>query len=100
VECTIKTVVLVEGSAPTGHDLGKLSRRALELAALPSQRTARYLKHSGFTTLAYGDLPGWKETLRYQPDGFIGEAFSRAWVAEARRLYDEVIVQMKINGDL
>jgi hypothetical protein len=101
VECTIKTLVQVEGAANLGvHNLGDLSCKALRLAALPSQRTARYLTNPNLTTLAYGDPPAWKETLRYQPDGYVGEACAKAWVAEARRLYDEVIVQMKLNGDL
>ena len=50
------------------------------------------------TTLTYEDPPGWNEKLRYQPDGHVGEAAARAWVAEARRLYDEVIVQMRVDG--
>jgi hypothetical protein len=100
VECTIKTLVQVEGASRHGHNLGDLSRKALGLAALPSQRTARYLTNPNLTTLAYGDPPGWNEKLRYQPDGYVGEACAKAWVAEARRLYDEVIVQMKLNGDL
>ncbi len=100
VECTIKTLAQLEGASPWGHNLGGLSREALRLAALPSQRTACYVTNPNLTTLTYGDPPGWKEELRYQPDGFVGEASAKAWVAEARRLYDEVIVQMKLNGDL
>ena len=101
VECTIKTVAQVEGSRLQGrHDLGALSRRALALAAMPSGRTARYLTNPNFTILTYGDPPGWKETMRYQAAGFINETDAANWVAEARRLHDEVIVQMKLNGDL
>lgn len=100
VECTIKTLAQVEGESLRGHNLGDLSRQALRLAALPSQRTARYVTNPNLTTLTYGDVPGWKEELRYQPDGYVGEAGAKAWVAEARRLYDEVIVQMKLNGEI
>jgi hypothetical protein len=103
VECTIKTLAQVEGASLRSlrvHDLGVLSREALRLAALPSQRTACYVTNPNVTTLTYGDPPGWREELRYQPDGYVGEASAKAWVAEARRLYDEVIVQMKLNGDL
>ena len=38
--------------------------------------------------------------MRYQAAGFVNQTDAAAWVAEARRLYDEVIVQMKLNGDL
>ncbi len=101
VECTIKTVAQVEGSGRLSfHNLGALSREAMALAALPSGRTGRYLTNPKFTTLAYGDPPGWKETMRYQAAGFVNQAHAVAWVAEARRLHDEVIVQMRLNGDL
>jgi hypothetical protein len=101
VECTIKTVAQVEGSPlRPSHDLGKLSRGALALVALSSARTARYLSDPNFTTLTYGDPPGWRETIRYQAAGFITPADAANWVGEARRLYDEVIVQMRLNGDL
>jgi hypothetical protein len=100
VECTMKTVVQVEGDRLPVHNLGDLSRRALALAALPSSRTARYLTNPNFTTLTYGDPPGWSEKMRYQAAGCVNQADAVAWVAEARRLHDEVIVQMKLNGDL
>lgn len=83
-----------------GHDLGGLSRSALALVALPSGRTARYLTNPNLTTLTYGDPPGWKETMRYQAAGFVNQIDAGTWVAEARRLHDEVIVQMRLNGDL
>jgi hypothetical protein len=100
VECTIKTVAQVEGRRLSGHNLGELSRDALVLVALPSGRTARYLTNPGFTILRYGDPPGWRHTIRYQAAGFVNQTDAVAWVAEARRLHDEVIVQMKLNGDL
>jgi len=101
VECTIKTVAQVEGSGTLrSHNLGDLSRKALVLVALPSGRTGRYLTNPNFTSLPYGDPPGWRETIRYQAVGFVKQAHAVAWVAEARRLHDEVIVQMRLNGDL
>lgn len=100
VECTIKTVAGVEGRPARGHNLGELSRAALKLAAQPSSRTANYLKHPNLTTLGYGDLPCWKETIRYQPDGFIDKTTASQWIAEARRLHDEVIVRMRLDGVL
>ena len=100
VECTIKTLIVVEGQSLGVHDLGKLSRKALELVALPGQRTAGYITNPNLTTMMYGNRTGWKETMRYQPDGYVGETDAGAWVAEARRLYDEVIVEMRKNGVL
>lgn len=100
VECVIKTVAQVEGSRVRGHNLGDLSRRALTLVALPSGRTARYLTNPNLTSLTYGDPPGWNEGMRYQAVGFVNQIDAAAWVVEARRLHDEVIVQMKLQGDL
>ena len=101
VECTIKTVAQVEGrDLGRYHNLGDLSRKALGLVSLPSSRTARYLTNPSFTTLTYGDPPGWKETMRYQAVGFVTQADAVAWVAEARRLHDEVILEMKKDGFL
>ncbi len=97
VECTIKTVAQVEGNLLRGHNLGDLSRSALALVALSSGRTARYLTNPNFTTLTYGDPPGWKETMRYQAAGFVNQSGAANWVAEARRLHDEVIVQMSFR---
>ncbi len=100
VECTIKTLAQAEGAPLTGHNLGVLSRKALELLASPSNRTARYVTNPNVTTLGYGDPPGWKETLRYQAAGLVRQELAAAWVAEARRLYRQVIVEMRLNGDL
>ena len=100
VECTIKTVAQVEGKDLIGHNLGELSRKALALVALPSGRTARYLRSPNITSMTYGDLPGWKEAIRYQGVGYVTQTNAAAWVAEARRLHDAVIKQMKLDGVL
>jgi hypothetical protein len=75
------------------HDLGKLSREALALMALPSPRTARYIPSgSAFTSLAYGTPPaGWIEQLRYHFEGTIPKTTASAWLAEAKRLYGKVL---------
>ena len=40
----------------------------------------------------------WRETLRYEAEGVVLKADSEAWVAEARRLHDEIIAPMKLDG--
>ncbi len=99
VECTLKTLILVEkGVAPLIHDLNKLSTRALLLVSLPTQKTAAYVKGPRLTSLTYGHPSGWFEGRRYEAEGTITPADSSAWVAEARRLHDEVIVKMTLDG--
>lgn len=99
-ECTLKTLIWVEtrkkGSG--GHDLNSLSAQALQLASLPTQKTAKYVKGQTATSLRGPD--GWRSTLRYEPEGTISRADCEAWVSEARRLHDQIIVPMKSAGVL
>jgi hypothetical protein len=98
VECTLKTLIWVEaGGTGGGHNLNGLSARALYLHSLPGQKTASYVKQPGISSLSYG-AAGWRESLRYEPEGTVSEADSSAWVSEARRLHDEVIIPMKLDG--
>ncbi len=98
VECTLKSLILVEtGKGTKAHDLNNLSAQALRLAGLPNQKTAAYVRGPTITSLLYGPA-GWRETLRYEAEGTVTQADSEAWVAEARRLHDTVILPMKLDG--
>jgi hypothetical protein len=98
VECTLKTIILVETRGTGGgHALNALTARALQLQSLPGQKTAKYVTQSGITSLLYGPT-GWRETLRYEREGTVLQADSTAWVSEARRLHDEVIRPMEVDG--
>jgi HEPN domain-containing protein len=98
VECTLKTLIWVKSSqAPFIHNLNHLSQRALQLALLPTQKTARYVSALAIPTLTYGP-GGWSETLRYEPEGTVKQEHAIAWVDEARRIYDAIIVRMKTDG--
>ena len=100
VECTLKTLIWVEGKgARDTHNLNILSTRALQLAGLPTQKTAAYAKGPMITSLLYGPA-GWRETLRYEPEGAVTRADCEAWVSEARRLHDAVIIPMRFDGVL
>jgi len=101
VECTLKTLIWVETSkdARDTHDLNILSARALLLAGLPTQKTAAYVKGPAITSLLYGPA-GWRETLRYEAEGTVARTDCEAWVSEARRLHDAVIIPMKCDGVL
>jgi hypothetical protein len=97
VECALKTLIWVETGGAHGHNLNSLSARVLQLHSLSAQKTATYVTHPAITTLLYG-TGGWIETLRYQAEGTVSQADATAWVAEARRLHDEVIIPMKLDG--
>jgi len=106
VECTLKTVIQVESSNSDPvrtwkHHLNNLSTEAMRLAALPSNKTARYLTHPSITTLPYSNPPsGWKESLRYYSSGTIPNPTAEQWVGEAERLYLEVIGELQKDGEL
>ena len=106
VECMLKTVIQVErgNSDPVKtwkHNLNDLSVEATSLAALPTNKTARYLTHPAVTAMPYSNPPiGWKEYLRYYPTGTIPPATAQVWVGEAERLYIEVIGELQKDGEL
>jgi len=99
VECVLKRLIQVERHpVERHHDLSALSATASRLASQPGQRTARYVKNPGVTSLRYGFPGGWKETLRYTAPGTVTETEAVSWLEEARRLHSEVIVAMKLDG--
>jgi hypothetical protein len=98
VECTLKTLIQVENTRRVRvHDLNYLSSEVLRLLSLPAQRTARYVTNPNITSLQFGS-GGWRETIRYEAGGFVSQTDSEAWVAEAKRLCDEIIIPMKLDG--
>lgn len=105
VECALKTLVQVEKKSTrliNDHNLNNLSAQALGLAAQPTNITAKYLTNtSTLTTLRYDNPPaGWKEYLRYFPVGTIPALTAEQWVAEAERLYIEIIGELKKDGEI
>jgi len=101
VECSLKTLIIFQTrKAIRGHKLNDLSKRALELAKLPTSKTARFNKViSG--KLSIGDpVTGWKETLRYHASGSISSVEANAWVDEAVAVYQSTVAQMKLDGIL
>jgi hypothetical protein len=104
VECILKTIIQVDrgnNDPIIKHDLNKLSTEALQLATLPSSKTARYFTRGSLTKLPYADPPaGWKETLRYRHEGTIPKTTAAAWVAEAKRLYMLVIGGLRKDGEV
>ena len=107
IECIIKTLIQVDQATKAPiiefrHDLNKLSGKALALMALPSSRTARYFPGgSSLTTLPYDNPPaGWKETLRYYPEGTIPQPVAKTWLSESKRLYAHVLLGLRKDGEV
>jgi hypothetical protein len=106
VECILKTLIQVGrgGRAVVkgrGHDLNALGADATRLASLPTSRIASYFRGGPLAALPYAAPPaGWKETLRYYPEGTISPALAKAWTEEAERLYTDVVGELKKNGEV
>ena len=106
VECTLKSVIQIEENhnkpvIKWAHNLNTLGTAAMCLAALPTNKTARYFKNGAVTTLPYSKPPaGWTESLRYYPVGTILVSTATQWVGEAERLYLEVIGELQKDGEI
>lgn len=48
----------------------------------------------------YARGPGWSETVRYRAEGSVAPADASDWVEEARRVFQSVIVPMRLDGVL
>lgn len=101
VECSLKTLIILQTKkSEIGHNLDKLSKKALEFAGMPTSKTARYNKIIK-DKLAIGDPNnGWKETMRYCAPNRLSPDEARIWVEEAKRVYESTVVQMKKDGVL
>lgn len=99
VECSLKSVILVGGGdVPLIHRLHELSRKALELAAIPGGRTSRYTPRLTAGHPLYDSANGWRETLRYRPEGTVTSSVAASWLAEAQAVYESTIVPMRLDG--
>ncbi|MCP4661181.1 MAG: hypothetical protein GY856_37740 [bacterium] len=100
VECTMKTLIQLEGEKPRKykHRLFKMSQDALRFAALPGARSARYAPKAATGHSIYDRAMGWQEALRYRAPGAISGATAQAWLQEARMLYETTIVPMRLDG--
>jgi len=98
-ECVLKTVIVLEGGkALRVHKLHDLSQSALELAAMPSAKTAKYAIGPSPGHSMYDAARGWRETLRYRPAGSITPQEATDWLTEARTLYAAAIIPMQLDG--
>jgi HEPN domain-containing protein len=101
VECSLKTLIILQTKKPIrGHKLNELSNRVLELAKLPTSKTARYNKVISSKLSISDPVNGWKETMRYRASGSLSPADAEVWVNEAVTVYQSTVAQMKLDGIL
>ena len=101
VECSLKTLIILQTKkAIRGHNLNDLSKRVLDLAKLPTSKTARYNRIIGAKLAICHPVNGWKVALRYRASGSLSPAEVGAWVDEAIAVYQSTVVQMKLDGVL
>jgi len=102
VECVYKTFILLEQRSiakdDRHHKLHDLSQRALQLAAMPGAKTAKYHLIRTAGHCLYDNRAGWRETIRYYSIGTVTPQQATDWFAEAKTVYDSAIVPMKLDG--
>jgi len=101
VECALKSLVVVAAGNPLnfGHNLNRLSREALNLAALPGSKTARYIPRLNPGPSIIDAPPnGWRETLRYREAGAVTALTATSWLAEAQAVFASTIIPLRIDG--
>ena len=100
IECILKAIILVEkGNSVRHHDLNKISTNLKFILATPSSKTAKYIKNPNITKMKYGkSVSEWEETIRYQSQGRVNNTDASDWIKEAKRLYQEVIYQIILDG--
>jgi len=105
VESSLKSLVLLDQGLPAGstrlfrtHDINDLSARVLQLAALPSARTARYIPKQAAGHSLYDPNIGWRETLRYRAPGGTLPQTAKDWLSEAQAVFESTILPMRLDG--
>ena len=101
IECSLKTLIILQTKGSIGgHELDKLSRNVLELARLPTSKTARYNRVISSKLSIRDPVKGWKPILRYRAEGSLSPAEAEIWVNEAVAVYQSTVAQMKLDGVL
>ena len=101
IECSLKTLIILQTKRSIGgHELDKLSRNVLELARLPTSKTARYNRVISSKLSIRDPVKGWKPILRYRAEGSLSPAEAEIWVNEAVAVYQSTVAQMKLDGVL
>ena len=103
VECALKTFILLNDSAwrhppGKGHDLNLLTKEALRLAALSTAKTAKYALGISPGDSICDQKNGWRETLRYHPQGTVSKVRATQWLGEAQKTYRNTVVLMRLDG--
>lgn len=77
------------------HDLDRLSKAALQLAAIPGTATAAYAPSTSSEAIYAG---AWREDIRYYGRGAVGRTVAAQWLAEAENIYRSTIAKMRRDG--
>jgi HEPN domain-containing protein len=103
VECSLKSVMLLQTNAPNpkwrgkdGHDLPKLHSDLINLATRPGSRIGRYLR-TAVEKLPEAGILAWNPEMRYRAPS-IGHTEAANWVDHARLVYSETVGKMILDG--
>jgi len=100
VECSLKSIIQLETGAPPQaiHGLVELVSQVLAVAATAGSKTARYLGPAT-RSISAASIRAWHPAMRYRAP-FMAMGDAQAWHQEAAAVYQEVIAQMRLNGEV
>jgi hypothetical protein len=103
VECSLKSVMLLQTNAPNpkwrgkdGHDLPKLHSDFIDLTTLAGSKIGRYVS-TAVKSLPRAGILAWNPEMRYRAPS-IGHTEAANWVDHARLVYSETVGKMILDG--
>ncbi len=97
MECILKTCIQLTQPPRKIHILNDLSQKAIQLASLPHNQTARYVP-SNWNAGNYDVIKNWRETIRYRSAGYITQQQASRWVTEVNGFFKKTIITMRLDG--
>lgn len=96
VECSLKSLLVLEGTAAWGHGLPDLASQVMAVNATAGAKSARYITDAT-KTLPTSAVMNWSPSLRYQAPN-VDVPTSAAWVEAAKSLYMDTVAEMWKDG--
>jgi HEPN domain-containing protein len=100
-ECCLKSLILLEGQGTVAiHGIPKLSQLVSALAAVAGTKIAKYVSSPAIKNLSHSTVYSWQVSFRYRAPGSFSQTDATNWLKEVQDVYNETVVQMKLDGVL
>jgi HEPN domain len=100
-ECCLKSLILLEGhSNIIVHRIPDLSQLVSNLAVVAGSKIAKYVSSPAIKNISHSLVYKWRVAFRYRAPGRFSQPDASQWLQEVQEIYNETIVQMKLDGVL